>query len=409
MTKNIVLNKFHSIDFNKLTNVFFVGFAFSIPISKALVSLFTALMILSWLAEGHFLKKFNIIKHDKLSLVIFFLIGYSTLSLFWSPDLYYAIDFITRKYWHYLIIPIMLTSFKIEYVRYVINAFLASMFISEIISYGIFFEIWTYNNIPASDPSPFINHIDYSIFLAFALVIIITKLTTTQDLKWKFFYSIYFLTGLSNLFINGGRTGQVAFLFSILVMSFLYFRNSYKVLLGSLATVVLTLAMAYNFSPNFQNRVSQLETDLINMYKHQDFRGSVATRIALWTIGGTAFLEHPLFGTGIGGEMKDIVKNGEKCGFVFIPGQSDYHNAFIQYAVQLGILGLFIPISVFYILFTLQFKTTQYKLLATSFGIIFLLHSLGGFSFHIMNPLALLCTFATLFNAISYQEKILNN
>ena len=204
----LITNKLKLINFNKLTNIFFICFAFSIPISKALVSLFMLLMILSWLAEGNYLKKLDIIRHDKLSLTFLFLISYSFLSLLWSPDILYALDFIVRKYWHFLTIPIILTSLKLEYIKYILNAFLASILISEIMSYGIFFEIWTYNNINPTDPSPFINHIDYSIFLAFALMIILTKLYTENELKWKVFYSLYFLTGISNLFINGGRTGQ---------------------------------------------------------------------------------------------------------------------------------------------------------------------------------------------------------
>jgi O-antigen ligase len=240
--------------------------------------------------------------------------------------------------------------------------------------------------------------------LAFALIIIITKLFTVKDFKWKFFYVIYFLTGLSNLFINGGRTGQVALLFSIFAMSLLYFRNSYKILISSVITIVATLLFAYNFSPNFHERVSQLETDISNMYVHNDFHGSVATRIALWIVGTESFLDNPLLGSGIGGEMINVPLHSEKYGFDHTSDYSDFHNTFIQYAVQLGIFGLLVPILVFYTLFTLKFQTRQYQLLATSFGIIFLLHSMGGFTFHIMNPLVLLCTFATLFNAISYRE-----
>lgn len=409
MNINIIKKNYKSIDFNKYTNIYFIGLAFSIPISKALTSLFTALIIISWLLEGNILKKIAIIKYDKLSISLLFLIFLSIFSLLWSPDLLYGIDFIFRKYWHFLVIPIMLTSFKVRYTKYVINAFLLSMLISELVSYGIFFEIWTYDNVASSDPSPFMNHVDYSIFLAFTIFIIATKLYYEQNLSWKIVYSLYFLTALANLFINGGRTGQITFILTIFIVSILYFKRTYKMLLLSVVVSISTLIIAYNFSPNFNDRIHQLKTELTNMYTNNNFQGSASTRIALWTVGATAFLDNPIYGTGIGAEMDDVKDNSIKYGFTHLERYSDYHNTFVQYAVQLGILGLLIPIFVFYTLFTLKFKTEQYKLLATSFTIIFFFQSMGGFSFHIMNSLVLLCTFAALFNALSYQEKSLND
>ncbi len=400
-----IASKIKNIDFNKWTNYFFIAFAFAIPISKALDSLFTALIIISWLLEGNLYNKFKIIKTDRLSLIFLFLIFFSLVSLLWSPDLTYAIKFITIKYWHFLAIPIMLTSFKTKYIRYVLNAFLLSMLISEIVSYGIFFEIWTYNNVPSWDPSPFMNHTDYSTFLSFALIIILTKFTTVKEFGWRVFYTLYFVTGLSNLFINGGRTGQVTFIVAILVMAIFYFKLSLKQILGVFLALITLLVLAYNISPNFQGRVNLVQTDLTNVYEKNQFEGSLSIRMALWTIGSETFLDNLPLGTGIGGETKEIDAYAQKHGFENLNTFTDYHNTFIQYGVQLGIIGFLIPIFVFYTLFTLKFKTQLYKGLTIAFSTIYLMHAMGGFSFHILDSLVFLCTFGALFNAISYLEK----
>lgn len=399
-------NRIDNIDFNKWTNYFFIAFAFAIPISKALISLFSILIIISWLFEGNFSKKFQIIKHDKLSLIFFFLIFFSIFSLLWSPDLSYAIHFIAIKYWHFLVIPIMLTSFDMKYIKHVLNAFLLSMFISEIVSYGIFFEIWTYNNVPAHDPSPFMNHTDYSTFLSFALIIILSKLMTVTDLKWRVFYIFYFVTGLSNLFINGGRTGQVTFLFTVTVMAIFYFRLSIKYVITLFITLITVLTLAYSISPNFHTRVDQVQTDITNMYVNNEYSGSLSIRIALWRIGSATFIDNPIIGTGIGGETLKIQEYSERFWFYNLETFTDYHNTFIQYGVQLGIIGFLIPITVFYLLYTLKLQNRQYKSLSLAFTIIYMLHAMGGFSFHILDSLAFLCTFAALFNAISYQERL---
>ncbi len=396
-----------NIDFNKWTNYFFIAFAFSIPVSKALISLFSVLIILSWLFEGNFSSKFKIIKQDKFSLIFLFLILFSIFSLLWSPNISYAIHFISIKYWEFLIIPVMLTSFNTKYIKYVLNAFLLSILISEIVSYGIFFEVWTYNNVLPTDPSPFMNHTDYSTFLSFALIIILTKLATVTDLKWRFFYILYFITGLSNLFINGGRTGQVTFLFTVIVMAIFYFKLSWKYITTVFLTLATIVILAYNISPNFNKRANDLRVGMTNMYIKHDYSGSLATRFALWQVGTAIFLDNPIIGTGIGGETLKIKEYSNSLEFYHLENFTDYHNTFIQYAVQLGLIGLIIPIIVFYILFTLKFQNKQYKSLSVAFSTIYLLHAMGGFSFHILDSLVFLCTFGAFFNAISYQDSII--
>jgi len=400
-----ILQKYSEIDFNKWTNYFFIAFAFAIPISKALDSLFAALIIISWLLEGNFYTKFKLIKEDRLSLIFIFLIFFSLLSLLWSPDITHAIKFILIKYWNFFIIPIMLTSLKVQYIKYIFNAFLLSMFISEIVSYGIFFEIWTYNNVPPSDPSPFMNHTDYATFLSFTLIIILSKLFSVKEKIWKIIYSLYFITALSNLFINGGRTGQVTFIVAILTLSIFYFKFSFQKIISIILLLIALLIFAYSISPNFYNRMNQLQTEMSNMYYQHDFRGSLATRLALWRLGTATFFDNPLLGTGIGGETKQLEKYHDKYNFKIATSYTDYHNTFVQYAVQLGIIGLLIPIIVFYLLFTLKFKTKRYKMLSIAFSTIYLLHAMGGFSFHILDSLVFLCVFASLFNAITHIEK----
>ncbi|MBL1244956.1 MAG: O-antigen ligase family protein [Sulfurimonas sp.] len=263
----------------------------------------------------------------------------------------------------------------------------------------------TYNNIPPSDPTPFMNHTDYSTFLSFTLIIIFSKLFTHKDRFWKILYSLYFITALSNLFINGGRTGQVTFLFTVITLSIFYFKLSLTKVFAILILLITLLVFAYNTSPNFHNRINKLQVEMSNMYLHHDFRGSLSIRFALWKLGTAIFFDNPLLGTGIGGETKQLKEYRDKYNFKIKTIYSDYHNTFVQYAVQLGIVGLLIPIIVFYLLFTLKFKTREYKMLSVAFSTIYLLHAMGGFSFHILDSLVFLSVFAALFNAITHIEK----
>jgi len=392
----------NTIDYNKWTNYFFIGFAFSIPISNALTSLFSILIIFSWLIEGNIPNKISVISKDQLSLLFLFLILFSLFSLLWSPDVSYGIKFI-QKYWQFLIIPIMLTSFKLGYTKYVLNAFLLSMLISEITSYGIYFKIWSYNNVLPTDPSPFMNHIEYSTYLSMTIIIILTKLLNEKSNIWRVLLSFYMITALINLFINGGRTGQVSFLIALSVVSVFYFKPSIKYIIGLVIIIGSILVIAYNFSPNFQHRVLEAKSDIVKMQESNDYSGSVSARIGLWQIGIAIFIDNPT-GTGIGGEMLQRDEYSQKLGFGSFKSFSDYSNSFVMYAVQLGIIGLLTIILIFVKMFFLKFTIRSYRALSIGFVLIFFTHSMGGFTFHLFNAISLLVLFTSLFNSISYLE-----
>lgn len=395
------------IDYNKLINISFVGLAFSIPISKALTSIFTGILILLWLLEGNLKKKSHIILHDKLSIAIIIFVGFSIISLLWASNIAYAIKFIRVKYWYFAPILIMLTSFRLSYTKYVLDAFLLSMFISEIASYGVYLKIWHIKGVSYTNPTVFMSHVDYSVYLAFAIMVLLVKIYEQKDLKARIFLGIFFITATTNLFINGGRTGQFAFVLTVLVIAFLYYRRSYKIILSSILLAFLSMPLAYHFSPNFHKRIDQLYTDVHNAYAYHNYDGSLSTRISLWTIGINKFIDHPILGSGIGNEMKGLKPYINKYGFSEknLKPYSDFHNNFIMYAVELGIVGLLVNLFIFYRIATFDIRERRYKVLSTAFAIVFLSHEMGGFSFHLMDSLVLFAVFAALFNAIEYQEK----
>ena len=61
------------------------------------------------------------------------------------------------------------------------------MFISEIVSYGIFFEFWTYKNATVENPNAFMSRTDYSVYLTFTSIILIMRIFNETHLKYKIF------------------------------------------------------------------------------------------------------------------------------------------------------------------------------------------------------------------------------
>mgnify|MGYP003537692674 FL=1 len=392
-------------------NYLILLYAFCLPISRAGVSLSVILIFLFWIFQANFKRKFYEIKQNYFILLIFIFIIYSFIAILWSSDKIFAIEYV-KKYYHFLIIPIIFTSLKKEYIDKVFSAFLLGMLISEITSYGIFFELWIKEGISPNDPSPFMDHSNYSTYLAFTVFILMHKIIHTDDLKWKLAYSIFFLFSTSNLFLNGGRTGQFSFLITLCIIGFLNFKNKLKavVLFISLGTTIFV--SAYNISPVFKDRFDYFLHDVEVMINEKDFSNSFSLRVALWISGLEASKHNLIFGSGIGDERENanyILQKFNISNDNFkqeTENSIDFHNMYVQYIVQLGIVGLIIILLIFYLLFKLDIRDKVYKNLLIIFLILYFCHSMLGNSFHINQSMVLFALFSSIFITIYKYEKV---
>jgi len=396
-----------NINYKQYISYLLIAYAFSFPISKAATNLFEGLAILLWIVEGDWKQKFLLYKNNMLSIAIFSLIGFSLLSIFWHSNPHETFLYV-EKYRHFVIIFVFYTSFDKKYISYILSAFLSSMLISELFSYAIFFELIHYKNISPSDPTPFMSHMTYSTILVFTSSVLLIKFFYETNIKYKIFYLLFFITATTNLFINGGRTGQVVFIFLIFITILSSIKNKLKAIILSFSLLIITLFLAYNFSPNFHNRSNQLYTDIQNVVLHDNYRGSGGSRIALNIMGVNTFFDYPLLGTGISHSMKDIKEYAKADGFNAKRFQyfSDYHNGFLTIIVQLGVVGLLISIMIIYALFSFSYKDKQYTLYANLFAVAFVLFSVTHNVFHTMNPMIFFTLFAGYFNALTKKHYI---
>lgn len=392
-------------DVNKYLNYLIIAYAFSFPISKAAVNTIELLLVLLWIYQGDWKYKFELLKSNKFIVVLFAFILLNIISIFWTSDSGFSANYI-GKYHHFLIIPVIYTALEKKYISYIFGAFIASMLISEIISYGIYFKLFTFKHATPEFPTPFMHHITYSVVLVFTATILLTNFFTQTRVKYKIFDMLFFTTIIINLFINGGRTGQVIFLVVMFIVLLSYIKNRLKAMLIASAFVVMTLLLAYNFSTNFSSRVHQFQHGISKIINENDYGGQGGMRLALWIVGSEIFLDHPIIGTGIGNEMKDANRYASFHKFKTknMNEFADYHNVFINIAVQLGIVGLALLLSIFYMLFQLKFKTKQHHILNITFLVSFVLFSCTHNTIHLMNPMIFFALFTGLFNAISRIE-----
>jgi len=111
------MDKLKKISIENYINYLLVLYAFVVPISRAGISILTALVFILWLFTDNFklcIKKF---KSNKIILYLVLYMCFAILSLLWTDDVNSGINYI-RRYWYFLPILVMATTLKKEYMKF---------------------------------------------------------------------------------------------------------------------------------------------------------------------------------------------------------------------------------------------------------------------------------------------------
>ena len=335
--------------YNQWINYIAVAYAFVLPLSRAGISFFTALIILLWLLEGGYKNKLKMLLDNKVIIAMFIFFVFNFISLFWTDEILSTLEYI-RRYWYLLPILVLYTSIQKEFIPKILSAFIFGMFISEIIAYGIFFEFWPFNEVTYENPSPFMHHIEYSIFLAFAILVLLNRIFNEDAIKTKVMYIFFFVTMSGNLFLTAGRTGQLALLVGLFVLAMINFKNKLKAfIIFSLLSTAL-ISVAFNFSATFKNRVLTAGDNLVSVVEDDNYCTSWGGRVGVYIVSKDMITHSPLLGLGITDNVTmfrsliDTTYPKMKC----IQWFMHMHNQYLEIFTQLGIVGLLLFLNMFY-------------------------------------------------------------
>ena len=284
--------------------------------------------------------------------------------MLWTTDIKEGI-YILKFYFAITVVFVTFyTSMKERYLLPIIFAFLIAMFISEIVSYGVFLEWWTTKHSSPSMPTPFMHHVPYSIFLVVTMFLLLGQILNRRvSLPLRIFEAIFLLSATANLFINGGRTGQLAFIFGLFVFVWSYFGTKLKYLLITVFVLASLFFAAYRFSPIFQNRVHQAVSDMQKI-QNNNLNSSWGSRIAMKIVSFNILKEHPIIGVGVGdtrNAYREALKHPEFKKYGFTRKVHHVHDQYLQIALQAGLLGLIPFILFIYLLFTAKYKNLLFK------------------------------------------------
>ncbi len=362
-------------------NYLFIIFALFIPLNRGISNTILYLSFILFLFIPNLKDKLKIIIKNKIFQIFILFILYNFLVLLWTPDKYYGIKYISQ-YFRYFLIFIFAFSLKEKYIKYVISAFLLGLFISEITAYGIYFNLWDtnfhqYHVGNKHDLSPFMNHIMYTLFLGIGLLIILIKIFFEKlSIKEKIFLFLFFLTMSGNMFMSGGRGGQVAFFLSFLTLIIynIIQTKSYKYIFILLIPIILFI-LGYEFSSLFHQRVNQTILSL-NKLQNFQFCTSFGKRIGAWIV-SYEILKNPIhlfFGMGFKEPMVFLHNLIHTPEFHYLKcmdhnfSNFHLHNVYLMQITQTGLIGLLLYLSFLYKLSVINIKDN----LLTNIKVIFL-------------------------------------
>jgi len=326
--------------------------AFFLPLTVFGGNLFAVLIFLLWIIKADFKSDFHRLKNNKLIIAVFLYLLVHVIALLWTADIESGL-WTLKKQLKFLFIPIFMLFVKREHVKYYILAFLASMSLSEIWSYGIFFQLLPlYGGATLSDPIPLMSHITYNPFLAIAIYLLSYYVLFDHSIGKlkKLTYGFFIITMSINMFITGGRAGQVMYFAMLVVLVFQYFpKNIFKAFLISSIIVTATSSTFYINSKIFSDRVDAAVTGL-SMYSTNNLSSSIGVRITAAINSWTIIKENPIIGVGTGDYKNEFIKASIKNNLKLEDKLVIHnpHNMYVLILVQFGLLGLAAMLYLFY-------------------------------------------------------------
>ena len=355
-------------------NYLILIYAFTLSFPSEIKRVVAILMIILWITDR---TKYDFkLPKTNLFLLFWIFIGYSLLSYFWSDVSFYEALKYIRRYWYYLSIFIIFKYLKREYFEYTISFFLLGMLISEILSYGNYFSLWTIGLGESSNPTVFIHHTTNSIFLAIVSIFLLSKIFTEESKTKKIMYLIFFITVTINLLVNSGRTGYFSFFITIVISTIFIYKLKIQYIIASLFSLVLLFLLAYTFSTNFNSRLQLMKDDINQIILNENYNTSIGARIGFWIIAKDILEKDLLLGTGIANQINiknQIIDKNKTSDFEYVRKLEHFHNNYLEVLTQYGLVGFILFLLIIIEIFKIKVKSFSINLLKISALTIYLL------------------------------------
>ncbi len=339
-----------------------LGILFFIPSSPAVPNILGVVLIILWLLKGQYYESWLRVRHEPIfwAMVAYLLIY--PISLLWTTNLEWGLHIVSRHL-IFLMFPFIFMAAKRVYLDRYITAFILGLTLTEAISYLVWFEVINIPGVSPHNPVPFYLHTEYNPVLAWGLYLVMYRLLYVQTKWWiKGMLVVFAATMTANMFITGGRGGQLTYFLVMMVLFIQFFHRKGHVGQGIMAAVVFMVGVAvtaYLSSPLFKARVDRA----IHEVKHLSLQshGSLAYRFQLYYYTIAMSFDRPLLnqfiGTGVGGlpeaymayvgQDRALIRLAPSTHNTADNTHTHPHNQFVYELGALGLIGVLILLSVY--------------------------------------------------------------
>lgn len=206
----------------------------------------------------------------------------------------------------------------------------------------------------------FMNHINYGLYLVFAILQLSFYLKDTTVRARKIAYAALMLAFAVSVAVSISRIGHLALIFMspFVLMNLLGKKNAAVAIAGAVLIALMML-----LSPVVRERLAHVKTDIEN-YEEGNIRTSVGLRLHMWRGAALIYADNPVAGVGTGGYGMAMLKFDES-GEIGLLGHP--HNSFLFMAVSYGTIGLG---ALIWFLWTLFMKGWRYRARADGYAVL---------------------------------------
>jgi O-antigen ligase len=349
-------------DLDKTYQYLLIALAFLMPLTVFGANLIIVTICFLWLFSGNYKAKYIQIISNKFIVASIVFYCLHVLGMIWTEDLQWGIHILHKMWYFLLLLPVLFSIVKKDYIRFYISAFLIAIALTEVASYLVWFELVApFKFASVSNPTPFMSHISYNPILAFAIYLVLHEIFFNKKMNNLLFsvYSFFAISMMINMFITGGRAGQVVFfvMLSIIIIQLLD-KQRVKSLLVILIVIPGIFFTSYQLSGLFKDRVNWAVYEITNYSDPQLGSSSVGLRINFTKNSWDVIKENPLIGIGTG-DFPSEYKKINQINTPDLPNATNPHNMYTLVLMQLGFLGLISLLSIFYFQIKLSLNSSN--------------------------------------------------
>lgn len=374
--------------------------ALSLPLYRPWVTLASTAIFLLWLFGGGLGRRAHRLRGHRLTIAVVFFLALNICSLLWTSDLDQGLKYLT-KYRYLLLIPMVASSVGPIYRRFAVTAFELAAGAASLLSVAVLVGMFRIRDAHPDNPSPTMAHLDFGLLLALAALMILARvLHTDMKLSHRILWICLALLTISGVLINVGLAGHLAFASGLIVL-LIHWAWGRPVRPIAVATVgiVLTMLLIWFSLPRVKARADEIRAELSAAVIDQRYESNLGGRVAALKVAREVFHDHPILGTGVGGNipaLRQIVDGRFQEFKTSIYWYPHYHNQYAQVATELGTVGLLALAWVFWELIRVPHRNRECDAASLVLASVYLVGFLGEPYFHKQITLVMFALFAGL-------------